>query len=88
MLYLYHHNDLDRLAELLAALITRRERTHALEPDMVIVPSRGVERWLQMRLAESEGIAANLEFPLLARFIWQLIPQALPGNPSSAEFER
>lgn len=88
MFFLYHHHDLDRLAELLAVLLARREREHALQPDTVIVPNRGVGRWLQMRLAESEGVAANLQLPLPARFIWQLIPRALPGRPDSSEFER
>jgi len=88
MFYLYHHHDLDRLAELLAALLDRRERTHVLEPDTVIVPNRGVGRWLQTQLAESEGVAANLELPLLARFIWELVPRALPGQPDSSAFER
>jgi len=88
MFHLYHHHDLDRLADLLAVLLGRRERSHILEPDTVIVPNRGVGRWLQMQLAGHRGVAANLAMPLPARFIWQLIPQLLPGSPDSAEFER
>ncbi len=88
MFQLYHHHDLDRLAELLSVLLSRRNRQHALEPDTVIVPNRGVGRWLQMRLAESDGIAANIEFPLLARFIWDQVPALLPGRPTSPDFER
>jgi len=88
MFYLYHHHDLDRLAELLAVLLGRRERRYVLEPDTVIVPNHGVGRWLQMQLAGSEGIAANLDMPLLARFIWQLIPETLGAGQDSSEFER
>lgn len=88
MFYLYHHHDLNRLAELLSALLSRRKRRHVLEPDTVIVPNRGVERWLQMRLAEDDGIAANMEFPLLARFIWDTVPALLPGEPESSAFEQ
>jgi hypothetical protein len=41
MFYLYHHYDLDRLAELLAALLERRQRRHPLEPDTIVVPNDG-----------------------------------------------
>ena len=88
MFYLYHHHDLQRLAELLAVLLARRDRRHALEPDTVIVPNHGVGRWLQMELAGSEGVAANLEMPLLARFIWRLIPQVLGPDQDSSDFEQ
>ncbi|MDT0634893.1 exodeoxyribonuclease V subunit gamma [Spectribacter hydrogenoxidans] len=88
MFYLYHHWDLERLAELLSVLRARHAPDHVLQPDTVIVPNRGVGRWLQMQLAESDGLAANIAMPLLARFIWQLVPQTLPGNPDSSEFER
>lgn len=88
MFHLYHHHDLDRLAELLSALLEKGPHKHALEPATVIVPNRGVQRWLQMRLAEDAGIAANIQFPLLARFIWTTIPALLPGNPDSSAFER
>lgn len=88
MFFLYHHHDLDRLGTLLAALRERRERTHPLEPDTVVVPNQGVGRWLEMRLAESEGVAANLEMPLPARFIWDLIPHCLPEAPDTSDFGR
>ncbi len=79
--YLYHHHDLGRLAELLAALLQRHRPPSPLVADQIIVPNRGVERWLQGQLAENDGIAANIAFPLPATFIWSdllelLRPQA------------
>src|SRR5690625_4479525 len=88
MFFLYHHHDRARLAELRDSLLCRREKGHALAGDTVIVPNHGVGRWLQMQLAESNGVAANIEMPLLARFIWQLIPNILPDEPDSAEYQR
>ncbi len=48
-----------------------------LVPEQVIVPNRGVGRWLQAELAGSDGIAANIDFPLFATFTWQTLRPAL-----------
>ncbi|MBK1725488.1 exodeoxyribonuclease V subunit gamma [Halorhodospira neutriphila] len=95
MFYLYHHHDPTRLAELLAALRERRAGD-PLRPDTVLVPNRSVGRWLQMQLAEAEGVAANLALPLPAKFIWWLLSTSLAvdrgegegGTPDSSAFER
>ncbi|MBA1147476.1 exodeoxyribonuclease V subunit gamma, partial [Ectothiorhodospiraceae bacterium WFHF3C12] len=87
MFYLYHHHDLDRLAELLAVLLGR-SGAPPLAAETVLVPNRGVSRWLQMRLAEGEGVAANLAFPLPAKFFWQLLSTSLPASPDSSAYER
>lgn len=87
MFYLYHHHDPARLAELLAAL-RQRQASSPLQPDTVLVPNRSVGRWLQMQLAESEGVAANLELPLPAKFVWQVLSTSLPESPDSSAYER
>jgi exodeoxyribonuclease V gamma subunit len=87
MFHLYHHHDLERLLDLLAAL----QSHHAGAPlaaDTVLVPNRGVARWLQMRMAERHGVAADLEFPLPARFFWQLLSRSLPDAPDSSAYEQ
>lgn len=88
MFHLYHHNDLTRLAAIQAALLDSQQRRSPLAPDVVIVPNRGVGRWLQMTLARHQGVAANLELPLMARFIWDLLPRCLPGSPDSRPYAR
>ncbi|MBK5935424.1 exodeoxyribonuclease V subunit gamma [Halorhodospira halophila] len=94
MFYVYHHHDTLRLAELLAALRERQQRS-PLAPDTVLVPNRSVGRWLQMQLAASEGVAANLHLPLPAKFIWGVLRSSLPATearareePDSSAFER
>ena len=87
MFYLYHHHDLNRLAELLAALRSRHAG-HPLAGDTVLVPEPGVARWLQAQLAANEGIAAGLEFPVPARYFWRLIRAAMPGAPDTTAYTR
>ena len=88
MFFLYHHHDLKLLAELLTLLLKRDAQRSVLAPATVIVPNRGVARWLQVQIAEDDGIAANLDFPLPARFVWESIRTSLPGYPDSSGFER
>ncbi|MGJ8669943.1 MAG: exodeoxyribonuclease V subunit gamma [Oceanococcus sp.] len=88
MFYLYHHHRLDRLAELQAVLLERAERASVLSSDTILVPNQGVARWLQIQLAESQGIAANLVMPLPAKFIWDTVPQLLSKPVDSRNFER
>ncbi len=77
MFYLFHHHDMQRLAELLAELRARNTAVSPLKPDTIVVPNHGLARWLRMQLAESEGVAANLQMPLPARFFWQLMAHSL-----------
>lgn len=88
MFHLYHHHDLGRLAELLGALLSRSD-AGPLAAETVLVPNRGVGRWLQMTLAEGDGgVAANLDFPLPAKFFWRLLSSSLPASPDSSAYER
>ncbi|MEG2831133.1 MAG: exodeoxyribonuclease V subunit gamma, partial [Edwardsiella sp. (in: enterobacteria)] len=43
---------------------------------------------LQMELAKQFGIAANIEFPLPATFIWNLFTQVMPGIPKESAFSK
>lgn len=86
MFYLYHHNDLSRLAELFAALRSR----HASSPlalDTILTPNNGIGRWLRIQLAESEGIAANIQNRLLGEFIWDLLHTTVEGADAGHHFE-
>jgi len=54
---LYHGNDLELLAGLLAAELARPLEGRALlAPDTVLVPQPAMRRWLQKALAEAHGI--------------------------------
>lgn len=86
MFYLYHHNDLSRLAELFAAL-RDRQRPSPLGVDTVLAPNPGIGRWLRIQIAESEGVAANIRGLLPGEFIWELLHAVQDANDTSAHFE-
>ncbi|GGA69808.1 RecBCD enzyme subunit RecC [Neiella marina] len=69
MLTLYPSNRLEILSQLLQAVLSYR-RSGTLDADVILVESQGMQHWLNMELAQHQGVAMNLEFPMPSRFIW------------------
>ena len=80
MLTVHHSNDLDRLADLLAAEVAA-EPLAALATEIVVVPAISTARWLSIALADRLGISANTRFVLPAGYAWELIGRVLPDIP-------
>jgi len=59
-----------------------------LAAEQVLVQSPGMAQWLQMELANSFGIAANIDFPLPASFIWNMFVKVLPDIPEESAFTK
>jgi exodeoxyribonuclease V gamma subunit len=71
MLTIHQSNRLDVLVEALAS-ITREPLGSPFVSEVIVVQSRGVARWLSLRLADSSGICANVRFPFPTAFAWEL----------------
>jgi exodeoxyribonuclease V gamma subunit len=65
-------NRFEGLRELLVEWL-RSDPLAPLENEVVLVQNRGMGQWLKMALAEPEalGIAAAIDTPLPAQFLWQ-----------------
>ncbi len=59
-----------------------------LAPEVILVQNPGMARWLSQRMALEQGIAANVEFPLPATFIWQVQQAWLGGESQTGAFDR
>ncbi|MGG7669962.1 exodeoxyribonuclease V subunit gamma [Yersinia sp. J1] len=88
MFTVYHSNQLDLLKTLTTALIERDPLDNPFEPEVILVQSPGMAQWLQMQLAQQFSIAANIEFPLPATFIWDMFTKVLPGIPKESAFSK
>ncbi len=84
MFTLYHSNQLDLLKTLAAVLIAGRPLRDPFQPEVILVQSNGMAQWMQMELAAQFGIAANIDFPLPASFIWQMFTRVLPDIPDES----
>ena len=90
MLHVHRAERADRLADRLAeTLLAPLE--DPFEPDVVAVPTRGIERWLTQRLStrlgttgdRQDGVCANVEFPFPGRLIQGALAAASGIDPEN-----
>ena len=86
-LNLHTSNRLDILAGQLARIMAV-PLASPLTPEVIVVQSRGMQRWLSLRLARSLGICANGAFPFPNAFFTQTVQASLPDLPDTEAFER
>ncbi|WP_018151517.1 exodeoxyribonuclease V subunit gamma [Leeia oryzae] len=85
MLYLYQSNRLETLFELLLAVV-RQPLSSPFTQEVVVVQSKGMGRWITLKLAEKTGVCSNMNFQLPATFIWQLFRSLDPALPARSGF--
>ncbi|HET9663336.1 MAG TPA: exodeoxyribonuclease V subunit gamma, partial [Burkholderiales bacterium] len=71
MLNIHQSNRLEVLAERLA-LVTGTPLASPFAPEIVVVQSHGVARWLALQLAQRRRVCANIRFPFPLAFAWEL----------------
>jgi exodeoxyribonuclease V gamma subunit len=88
VLHVHRSERTDALIEPLAALLATPP-DDPFAPDVVAVPTRGVERWLAQRLSHhlgtgsdgDAGVCANVHFPSPARLVSQVLSSVLGLDP-------
>lgn len=88
MFTLYHSNQLDLLKELLVNHIRQTPLAHPFEREQILVQSPGMAQWLKLELAKAFGIAANIDFPLPASFIWEMFTRVLADVPRQSPYNK
>lgn len=89
MFNIVYSNRTEGLAAALEAIL-ERPLPSVLAPEIVVVPTRAMGRWLTYRLADRQGICANARFLYPGNFIWEIfrlvLGERLPAlAPFSAE---
>lgn len=77
---LYHGNDLELLAGLLAAELAKPSAAALLAPETILIPQPAMRRWLQKTLAQTHGVAANLRFLTPGEFVNEALAANLPAS--------
>ena len=88
MFQVYHSNQLDLLKDLLVALMQQAPLKDPFASETILVQSPGMAQWLQLQIAQATGIAANIDFPLPASFIWQQFKEVLQDVPEKSPFNK
>ncbi len=82
----YTGNRLETLADLLADVLATPPAS-PLEPEIVVVQSKGMEHWVSLHLARRLGVCANIRFPFPNRFVDDLDRRLTGGDPPGTGFE-
>jgi exodeoxyribonuclease V gamma subunit len=86
VLNIHQSNRLEALAEQLAVMTRAKPLASPFSPEVIIVQSRGVARWLALQLASHNGVCANVRFPFPIGFAWEVY-QTLGDLPQASPFE-
>jgi exodeoxyribonuclease V gamma subunit len=78
----------NRMENLVQALsdVLRAPLASPFTPEILVVQSKGMQRWLAMELAGRLGIWANCKYPFPNKVVWDLFMQALPELPDASLF--
>ncbi|WP_054774796.1 exodeoxyribonuclease V subunit gamma [Methylogaea oryzae] len=85
MLYLHQSHRLEVLLNGLAE-VARSPLPDPFAAELMVVQSKGMGRWISLRLAERQGVCANVQFPLPASFLWQLLRLCFGELPERSAF--
>lgn len=88
MLHLYYSNQLSNHAEILLKILKNDPNPNPFAKETILVQSIGMAQWLQRKIADELGIAANLKFPYPTRFLWEQYRAIFPELPNENLFER
>ncbi|HEN21015.1 MAG TPA: exodeoxyribonuclease V subunit gamma, partial [Desulfobacteraceae bacterium] len=83
---LFTSNRLEILAEKLAELISTPLGS-PFETEIVLVQSKGMERWLSMEIARRCGICSNICFPFPNAFINEIFSEIVSDLPGKSSYE-
>ena len=85
VLFLYTSNRLEILAEKLAEVLSK-PLSLPLQQEIILVQSKGMERWVSMELAGHNGICANCRFPFPNHFVYALFREVNPKLEETSPF--
>jgi len=85
-LKLYRGNRLETLAEVLAEVL-KEPLESPFDREIVLVQSKGMERWLSMRLATLLGVCANVDFPFPNAFVSDIYSKVFPPLPGESRYD-
>jgi len=87
MLHLHSSNRLEKLVDMLAE-VTKQPLGTPFHRERIVVQSKGMERWLNLELAQRLGIWANAEFPFPGKIVGQILRTVLSKDTEINYFDR
>ncbi|MFZ0448829.1 MAG: exodeoxyribonuclease V subunit gamma [Desulfatiglandaceae bacterium] len=85
-LKLYTSNRMELLGERIAEVL-KAPLSSPLEKEIIVVQSKGMERWLKMRIATHHGVCANVQFPYPNAFVDDISRKVLRDFTEKSPFD-
>jgi exodeoxyribonuclease V gamma subunit len=85
-LNIFTGNRLETLANRLSQML-KTPLSPALAAEIIVVQSKGMERWVSLEIARHNGICANVRFPFPNSFLQEIARQVLPEFPEASPFD-
>jgi exodeoxyribonuclease V gamma subunit len=86
MLNLHTSNRLEGLAARLADVI-QAPLDSPFDPEIIVVQSQGMARWLKLQLADRHGICSNCRYPFPRSFSYGAARSVIRGLPEQAAYD-
>jgi len=79
-LRVFTSNRLEILADELGRVL-QETLPSPFDPEIIVVQSKGMERWICLQLAERHGVCANCRFPFPNTFVREMFQCVLKNLP-------
>ena len=93
-LSIFSSNRVESLQENLCHRLSEVPLDNPLASEVIVVPTHAMARWLNLKIARQETIAANFYYPLPATWVWQLaaavldrVPEQDPLRPEQSRWQ-
>jgi len=83
---LFTSNRLEILAEGLSEVL-RTPLASPLDEEIIVIQSKGMERWVSTELARHHGICANIRFPFPNAFVYEVFGKVIQDLPERSPFD-
>ena len=87
-LSIFSSNRVESLQQNLCLRLGKKPLAGPLTSETIVVPTYAMARWLNLKIAQQQGIAANYEFPLPGAWIWQFAASVLDRIPERDPLQR
>lgn len=84
-LRIYTSNQMEKLVTTLFTVL-KEPLNSPFASELIVVQSKGMQRWLSMELSRHFGVWANGDFPFPNSLVWRLFCTVLPEVPDSSPF--
>lgn len=81
-------NRVETLQIRLAQVLAESPLSDPFQCESIVVPTFAMSRWLNLQLAQQQGIAANIDYRMPGRWIWQLAKNLLGNIPDQDPYTR